>query len=178
MRMREVSSSITVIKGEGVTRTLLSLQFVHRGSKACGEYGCFVSGERTLKEIENIMGSHGISPEELEDFPSIVMVDGGTLKKKSLRADERSCGSSMLLGLLRMIHEDIKFTRLSIDCFNVLYENNKREIDNFFDFARTHKIEVLLTINSNFENHELLEKCDNFIVVKKAIVPTSIYMTL
>lgn len=177
MRMSEVSS-VTVIEGEDMTCTVLSLQFVYKGSKLCGEYGCFVSGGRTLKEVENIMREHGISPDEMEDFPSIVMVDGGALEKKILEVDERSSRLGVLLELLREIYKDIKFTRLSIDGFDVLYENDKKEIDSFFDFTRALKMEMLLTVKSNFENCRLLEKCDNYIVVKKAAVPTSIYMAL
>jgi KaiC/GvpD/RAD55 family RecA-like ATPase len=153
-----VTGGITAIEGEDTVRTIFSLQFVYRGSTIYGEYGCFISGAKTLEEIDVMMNTYGMSPGQMRDFPSIIMLDAEKLKKISTQANGDSFQLKILLNLLVEIHKDIKFTRLAIDRFDLLSgECTKRDIESFFKFARKNSINVILTI-------DLQNKSDLFLI--------------
>lgn len=61
------TGNITVVEGEDAIRTVLSLQFVYRGSTLCREYGYFISGIKSLEEIESVMNRYGMSSEYMKD---------------------------------------------------------------------------------------------------------------
>lgn len=143
-----VSGGITAIEGEDTVRTILSLQFVYRGSTIYGEYGCFISGAKTLEEIDVMMNTYGMPSEQMRDFPSIIMLDAEKLKRISTQANVDSLQLKILLNLLAEIHKDIKFTRLAIDRFDLLSgECTEKDIEKFFRFARRKRINVILTID-------------------------------
>lgn len=169
-----MTGSITVIEGEGVVRTVLSLQFVYRGSSICGEYGCFISGTKALKEVEGIMNKYGMLPEYLKDSPSIVMLDADKLRKITLQ-NGSPLQLDTLVELVKEIHKDIKFTRLAVDRFDFLSgDGAKKSVEDLCTFAHENSIKMLLTINSQYRFH-FLELCDNYIVVKKGHLPLVLF---
>ncbi|MBU7023382.1 MAG: hypothetical protein HXS40_04375 [Theionarchaea archaeon] len=168
--------SITVLEGEGAICTAFSLQFVYRGSTIHGEYGCFLSGSVTLEEIESIMNHHGMSLEEMVNSPSIVMFDVENLSEINLRMNGETLDLGSLLELMKSIHEDVKFTRLAIDRFDLLVGNgSKKSMEDLFDFARKNYIKVILTVNPNYENSELLGQCNNYFAVRRCDTLMSIF---
>lgn len=168
------TGSITVVEGESTLQTLLSLQFVYRGSTVCREYGCFISCTKTLEEIEYMMSRYEMPSERMRDSPSIVMLDAGKLKEISLQANGNSFQLKMLSKLLEEIHKDIKFTRLAFDRFDFLCENNT-DIKKFFRVIRTHRINTLLTIGTNYNHSALLELCDNYFLIKRGELPLILF---
>ena len=167
-----MTGTITVLEGEDAVRTVLSLQFVYRGSSICKEYGCFISGAKTLKEIDEIMNKHGMLPDHLKDSPSIVMLDaeklGTTLQKSPPPLDA-------LVKLLKEIHRDITFTRLSVDRFDLLFNNGaKKSVKDFFTFTHENSIKMLLTVNA-YPSNDILDLCDNYLAVKKGQVPLVLF---
>ena len=170
-----VTGGITAIEGRDTIPTILSLQFVYRGSTIYGEYGCFVSGARTLEEIEVMMNIYGMPPGRMRDFPSIIMLDAEKLKRISTQANGDSFQLKMLLNLLVEIHKDIKFTRLAIDRFDLLSgECTERDIESFFKFARKNSINAILTIDLQNKS-DIFNMCDNFIIVKKGDLPEILF---
>lgn len=169
--MSEMIGGITVLKGEDTVRTALSLQFVYRGSTIHGEYGCFVSSAKTLKEIEHTMNQYGMVSEYMKDFPSVIMLDVNKLGNIKLQSDGNFSQLEMLVALLKEIHKDIKFTRLVVDQVDLLCETcSKKDIENFFNFVRKNGINVILTVDFK-RNSLLFELCDTFIVIKKGCLP-------
>lgn len=169
------TGGITVIEGEDVVQTILSLQFVYNGSKIYRKHGCFISCVNTLKEIEDIMNSYGMPIERMRDSPSIIMLDAKKLREMSLHAYGIFFSSKTLLNLLNEIYKDIKFTRLAFDKFDLLAEKyNKKDIESLFKFIRKNDINVLLTINSH-KNTNLLNMYDNYIIVKQGNLPIILF---
>ncbi|KYK33016.1 MAG: hypothetical protein AYK19_14480 [Theionarchaea archaeon DG-70-1] len=169
-----MAGNITVIEGEDAVRTVLSLQFVYKGSTMCGEYGCFISGTKTLKEIEGIMNEYGMLSEYLKDSPSIVMLDADNLGKIAIQNGGLP-QLETLVKLVEEIHKDIEFTRLAVDRFDVLSENGtSNSVEALFTFAREKNIEILLTVNLE-HNFRFFELCNNYIVVKKGHLPLILF---
>lgn len=167
MRMNMITKNITVIEGEDTTRTLLSLQFVYRGSTECREYGCFISGAKTLKEIEVMMYTYGMPPERMRNFPSIVMLDAVKLKEISLKNNGNSFKLETLLNLLEEIYKDVNFTRLAVDRFDLLSDEfTRKDMESFFNFVRMNNINVMLTVDLN-KNFDFLDMYDNYIIIRK-----------
>lgn len=166
------TGSITVVEGKDTLQTVLSLQFVYRGSTVCGEYGCFISGAKPLEEIERMMTKYGMSSEWMKDSPSIVMLDAAKLKEISSN-NGNSFQLEMFLTLLKEIYKDIQFARLAIDRFDLLCEDNTG-IEKFFSFVRSHRINVLLTVGAN-QRDDLLELCDNYFSVKRGELPIILF---
>ena len=169
------AGNIIVVEGEDTVKTYLSLQFVYRGSIVCREYGCFLSCAKPLPEIENIMGYYGMSSDELEDSPSIVMLDAAKIKKINHNPSQPSSQLKPFLLLLKEIYKDIEFTRLAVDSFDLLSDSRKKDIDNFFHFARTNDINVLLTVNLGLDGSDLLDICDSYIIIKRGSVPSILF---
>lgn len=170
-----ITGGITVIEGEDTVRTVLSLQFVYRGSTMCGEYGCFISGAKTLEEIENAMNEHGMPSEYMKDSPSVVMLDVNKLGEVKLQRDGSFSQLEMLVTLLKEIRKDIKFTRLAVDRFDILCEKcTKKDIENFFNFVRENSINVILTVDLQ-RGSNLFDIYDNYIVVKKGYLISSLF---
>ncbi|MGC1120181.1 MAG: ATPase domain-containing protein [Candidatus Methanofastidiosia archaeon] len=168
--------SITVIEGEEAICTAFSLQFVYRGSTVHGEYGCFLSGSVTLEEIESIMNYYGMSLENMVNSPSIVMFDVENLGEINLRINGETLHLDSLLELMKSIHNDVKFTRLAIDRFDLLAGNDpKKSVENLFDFTRKNQIEVILTVNFDYENSELFGMCDNYVTVRRCDTPMVLF---
>ena len=169
------TESITVIEGEDTIRTLLSLQFVYKGSTESREYGCFISGAKTLREIEVMMYAYGMPPERVSNFPSIVMLDAGKLKEISLKNNGNSFKLEILLNLLEEIYKDVNFTRLAVDRFDLLSEESTRkDMENFFNFVRMNRINVILTVDLN-KNFDFFDIYDNYIVVRKGLLPPILF---
>lgn len=170
-----VLGGVTVIKGEDTIRTVLSLRFVCRGSTKHREYGCFVSGAKTLEEIENTMNQYGMSPRDMKDFPSVVMLDVNKLGEIKLQRNGSLSQMEMLVNLLKEIRRDIKFTRLAVDRFDLLCEKcAERDIENFFNFVCENGINVILTVDLQGGSN-LFEMCDNYIVIKKGCLPMILF---
>lgn len=162
-----IEGGITVIEGEDTVRTALSLQFVYRGSTICGEYGCFISGAKTLEEIENVMNEYGMPSEYMKDFPSVVMLDANKLGEIKLQRDGSLSQLETLVTLLKEIRKDIRFTRLAVDRFDLLCERySKKYVESFFNSLRENGIKVILTVDSR-RGSNLFELCDSYIIVKK-----------
>jgi len=170
---------ITVIEGEGITRTVLSLQFVYKGSKVSGEYGCFLSSSKTLEEIRDVMDHYGMPSEDMKSSPSIVMLDVGNLEKINFQTNGEALHLETLLPIIEAIYNDIKFTRLVVDGFDLLSKNDagnvRKNIERFSNFARMNGINVLLTVGFDSENTYLLELCDNFITIKRGYPPKILF---
>lgn len=169
--------SITIVEGRDLVGTALSLQFVYRGSTVWGEYGCFLSCAKTLESIERIMNHHGMSSSEMENAPSIVMLDAARLGKITSGSGKTSSRLEPFLPLLEEIYRDIKFTRLAIDGIDALSNGTRKDLERFFDFARMNDIKALLTINFNLrpEDSDLLEMCDSYIVIKRGNIPLILF---
>ena len=163
---------ITVVEGKDTLQTVLSLQFVYRGSTVCGEYGCFISGAKPLEEIECLMSRYGMSSEWMKDSPSIVMLDAGKLKEISSN-NGNSFQLEMVLVLLKEIYRDVQFARLAIDRFDLLCEDNTG-IEVFFSFVRSHKINMLVTVGVG-QRDDLLELCDNYFLIKRGKLPLILF---
>lgn len=171
-----VTGGITVIEGEDTIRTVLSLQFVYRGSIQCGEYGCFISGTKILREVENIMNRYGISSEYMKDFPSIVLLDADKLGEIKFQENGIFAQLETVLALLKEIYKDIQFSRLAIDGFDLLSDEcSRKDMEYLFNFARKNNINVILTVNLQQENSDLLDLCDNYIIVKKGCLPSVLF---
>ena len=169
------SANITVIEGEDVIRTVFSLKFVYKGSIVQGEYGCFISGTKTLEEIMSIMNQYGMSPEDVNDFPSIVLLDARRLEKVIFQDNGSFFDLETLVDLLNEIHKDIRFTRLAIDEFDLLSGNHDRQdIKCLLDFAAKKNIKMMMTVSS-LKNDNLFELCDNYIVVRKGQLPLILF---
>lgn len=167
---------ITVIEGEGITRTVLSLQFVYKGSKVGGEYGCFLSSSKTLEEIRDVMDHYGMPSGDMKNSPSVVMLDVGNLEKINFQTSGEALHLETLLPIIEAIYNDIKFTRLVVDGFDLLSKNDTRKnIERFSNFARMNGIKVLLTVGFDSENTDLLELCDNFITIKRGYPPEILF---
>lgn len=163
---------ITVIEGEGDIRTILSLQFVYKGSTVHKEYGCFLSSSKTLEEIGVTMNHHGMFSDCLKECPSIIMFDVYNLRKINSQTSGGTLQLETLFPLIKSIYHDVRFTRLAIDGFDLLCTNDTRKtIEEFFDFARANEIKVLFTVDLNYENPDLLEMCDNYITIKRGYLP-------
>ncbi|MBU6997546.1 MAG: hypothetical protein HXS41_02810 [Theionarchaea archaeon] len=168
--------SITVIEGEEAICTAFSLQFVYRGSTVHGEYGCFLSGSATLEEIESLMNYYGMPLENLANSPSIVMFDVENLSEINLRINGENLHMDSLLELMKSIHEDVRFTRLAIDRFDLMARNgSKKNVEDFFDYTRENHIEVILTVNPDYENSELLQISDNYVTVRRCDIPMILF---
>lgn len=169
------SANITVIEGEDVIRTVFSLKFVYKGSTIRGEYGCFVSGTKTLEEIMSIMNQYGMSPEDVNNFPSIVLLDARRLEKVIFQDNGSFFDLETLVDLLNEIHKDIRFTRLAIDEFDLLSGNHDRQdMKYLLDFVAKKNIKMMLTVSS-LKNDNLFELCDNYIVVRKGQLPLILF---
>ncbi len=169
------AGNITVVEGEDTVRTYLSLQFVYRGSIVCREYGCFLSCAKPLPEIESIMSYYGMPSDELEDSPSIVMLDAARIKRINHNPSQPSSQLAPFLSLLKEIYKDIGFTRLAVDSFDLLSDGRKEDIEDFFHFTRINDIDVLLTVNLNLDDSDLLDTCDSYIIIKRGSVPLILF---
>lgn len=168
-----MTAYITVVEGEDIARTVLSLQFVYKGSRICKEYGCFISGAKTLKEVDGIMNEYGMFPDHLIDSPSIVMLDAEKLGKITLKKSPLPLDT--LVKLLKEIHKDINFTRLSVDRFDLLSGNGARKsVKDLFIFTYENDIKMLLTVNAHPSSH-IIDLCDNHLAVKKGHVPLVLF---
>ena len=167
---------ITVVEGKGITRTVFSLQFVYKGSKVSGEYGCFLSGSKTLEEIRDVMDHYGMPSEDMKSSPSIVMLDVGNLEKINFQTSGEALHLETLLPIIEAIYNDIKFTRLVVDGFDLLSKNDaKKNIERFSNFARMNGINMLLTVEFDSGNADILELCDNFITIKRGYLPEILF---
>ena len=79
----------------------------------------------------------------------------------------------MFLALLKEIYKDVQFTRLAIDRFDLLCEDNTG-IERLFSFVRSHKINMLLTVGVN-QRDDLLKLCDNYFLIKRGKLPLILF---
>ena len=168
---------ITVVEGEvkDTLRTIFSLQFVYRGSTLHGEYGCFISCTKKLEEIRSLMDAHGMPPGMMLESPSIVMLDAQKLKEVNSQVNGDSFQLKMLSELLEEIHKDVGFSRLAVDRFDLLCEDASAEqMSGFFDYIRSHRIEMLLTVGGDFQP-VLSDLCDNYLRVDKGTLPETLF---
>jgi KaiC/GvpD/RAD55 family RecA-like ATPase len=171
-----VRGGITVIKGEDTARTVLSLQFVYRGSTIHREYGCFISGEKTLEEVEGVMNQYGMPSECMEDSPAVVMLDMDKLGEIKLQRNGSFSHLEILVKLLKEIGKDIKFARLAVDRFDLLCEKcSKKDIKVFYNFIHENNINAILTIDLE-RNFNFFGECDNYIVIKKWRLINSLFL--
>jgi len=162
-------NGITLVEGEKSQNLSLSLQFVISGSQEHGEYGCFFSGRESLENIERIMSEQKMIPDDIETFPSIIMLDADILTEFD---DNNSKDCPLVFKLLQNIYMDIKYKRLAIDSFDMLCNNNsstyEKEMEAFFTFLRKNTIKTLLTINNKIDP-KIINLCDDFLVNKEFI---------